>query len=63
MREYLNCESLYDGCKTKLSLLDGYIAKMADLVCWGTQDEGNDSISVREEQIERYKEMVQNAKA
>ena len=32
MKDYLDCEALCDGCKTKLSLLDRYIVKMADLV-------------------------------
>ena len=25
MKEYIDCEALCDGCKAKLSLLDGYI--------------------------------------
>ena len=48
IKEYINCEALCDGCKAKLSLLDGYILKMADLVCWG-ETSGEDSVESREE--------------
>ena len=47
IKEYINCEALCDGCKTKLSLLDNYILKMSDLVCWGEMS-GDDSVEERE---------------
>ena len=50
IKEYINCKALFDGCKAKLSLLDGYILKMADLVCWG-ETSGEDSVESREEQV------------
>ena len=42
IKEYINCESMCDGCKTKVTLLDNYILKMSDLASWGDTGGGDD---------------------
>ena len=51
IKEYINCESMSDGYKTKVQLLDNYILKMSDLASWGGTDGGEDSVEARETHV------------
>ena len=62
IRDYIDCEAMYEGCKTKLALLEGYIVKMSDMATWGTQEPGEDSMDTRMELTNQCEEKVQNIK-
>ena len=59
IKEYINCESMSDGCKTKVQLLDNYILKMSDLAGWGTTDGGEDSVDARNMYVSHCEDSVQ----
>ena len=59
VKEYINCESMSDGCKTKVQLLDNYILKMSDLAGWGTTDGGEDSVDARNTHVSHCEDSVQ----
>ena len=53
---------MYEGCKTKLAMLEGYIMEMSEMTPWGTQEEGEDSTDTRLEQTNQCEEKLQNIK-
>ena len=63
IKEYINCESMCDGCKTKVTLLDNYILKMSDLAGWGTTDGGEDSVEARNTYVSHSEDAVQKSKS
>ena len=63
IKEYINCESMSDGCKTKVQLLDNYILKMSDLAGWGTAEGGEDSVDARNTYVSHCEDSVQKSKS
>ena len=59
IKEYINCESMCDGCKTKVTLLDNYILKMSDLAGWGTTEDGDDSVEAWNTYVSHSEDAVQ----
>ena len=52
--------AMYEGCKTILALLEGYIVEMSEMTPWGMQEEGEDSTDARLEQTNQCEEKLQS---
>ena len=61
-RSSLECRTIYEGCATKLALLEGYIMEMLEMAPRGMQENGADSTVARIKQTNECEEEVQRIK-
>ena len=61
LKRFLDCEVLYDGCKRKIEIMEGYIYKLTDLATVAPEGQQGDGVNIRLTTLDTFTEKVTEA--